>query len=191
MFCAVLCLGICAPAFPAKAGAYRLMQFQLSGFGDEATAKTNADAELKNFRSRLHFPLRHSEITHFCKSAPHLVENAIKPYGYFKASATCQLTKTSSVWLSKIHVTLGPALPVTAVNVQLEGPGSHEQFFLAWKKKFLDLQDKALHTKKYETRKSDLYSLATEYGYFDAKLVKSEIKINLDAYQAQITIIFN
>ena len=191
IFCAIFCLNFCAPAFSAKADHYRPLQLQLTGFEDQAAAEKNAQTELKNSQDKLPFPLHHDDMVQFCKSAPGVVNNAIKPYGYFKANATCHLTKTSSAWLSEIHVNLGPALPVTTVDVQFEGSGSHETFFWAWKKKFLELQGKTLHTKKYETEKSELYSLATEYGYFDAKLVKSEIKINLDAYQAHIVILFN
>ncbi|OGT47992.1 MAG: hypothetical protein A3E82_04325 [Gammaproteobacteria bacterium RIFCSPHIGHO2_12_FULL_38_11] len=169
---------------------YIPITFQITGIQDE-TIQKNVISTLENLRARLHTPVTNEEAKHFAYKSPRFIEDAVKPYGYFNCQAKSQLLRTEKGWLVKFQVTLGRELPITGMQIEIHGAGTSDPEFIKWKKDLPFKIGQTLNTQNYEKAKIHLYNLATKRGYFQAKMIKNQIQINLARYQANIIIIFN
>ncbi len=176
------------PVLATKA-AYHRFQYVVTGI-DNSVIKKNVNLTLQNFRSNLHVPMTWIDRQEFNRKAPELIQKAVEPYGYFRSQVKSTMTKTPQGWVDALTVTLGPALPITQIQIEVQGSGKNNPVF----EKFLKLLplhvNEPLQTEQYENIKTDLYNIATRLGYFDAQMVKSQIRINLQKYHAKIIIIF-
>ncbi|HLD84868.1 MAG TPA: BamA/TamA family outer membrane protein [Coxiellaceae bacterium] len=174
----------------ANATRFLALRYQVSGITDPVIQK-NVTASIKNLYSKLKFPLTETEALHFIDKVPREIQNAMSPYGFFRVQTHSRLTKNGRDWGVQFTVIPGPPLPITAINTKIEGVGKTNPIFLTWKKTLPIHVGQPLQTEKYEKAKTDLYNLATRFGYFKAKMVKADIQINLTTYQATVTIIFD
>ncbi|MCX7125195.1 MAG: BamA/TamA family outer membrane protein [Gammaproteobacteria bacterium] len=166
------------------------MRYIITGINNPIIKK-NVDLSLQNYRSRLHFPLTQEELQRFSDKGPKFIRKSVAPYGYFKCQTQSILKKTEKYWLVQFNVTLGPTLPITALEIHISGAGKNDPEFIAWKKHLPFRLGQALQTDDYENAKSSLYNVATRRGYFSAKMIKTQIQINLTRYQSTIIIDFN
>ncbi|MCX7121020.1 MAG: BamA/TamA family outer membrane protein [Gammaproteobacteria bacterium] len=164
--------------------------FQLNGIDNEVVQQ-NVITTLENLRARLHTPINNEEVKHYAHKAPRFIQRAVEPYGYFNCKVATKMTKTKKGWMAQFQVTLGRALPITSIQTDIEGAGKTDPEFIKWKKELPFHVGAPLKTQAYENAKTKLYNLATERGYFQAKMVKNQIQINLHRYQASIVIVFD
>ena len=188
--CFVLCIAAGCDAFAAQAIRHYPLRYRFDGITNPVIAK-NVNLTLQNFRSRLHLPITQNDIVHFCLSAPKFIHNAVAPYGYFKSQTVCTSARTQTDWYIHLQITLGQPLLITSVHLEIQGAGEYDKKFLVWKNNFPLKAGQILDTQKYEDAKTRLYDVATQHGYFRAKMIESQIKINENTNRAQITIIFN
>lgn len=184
----VLCVIFLFPLCGMGATRYFPLRYEIMGIPD-AKADKNAMTVLQNLRSGLTFPFTQHEIQKFYEKAPAAIQKALLPYGYFRSDVQGTLTKTDRFWVTSFHVTPGPELPITSLQIDIQGAGSNDPAFLTWKKNVPLQIGKPLKTETYENVKATLSNLAIQRGYFDAKLIKSQIQINLAHYHAHVIII--
>jgi len=115
------------------------------------------------------------------------VRSALRPYGYYepKISESIQPPDPQNHW--HVNITVDPGVPVLldTVNVKLEGAGAQDPVF----KNALDnppRHDERLSHSAYEQYKGGLERSAATYGYLDARLVHSELRVNLETHKADI-----
>ncbi|OGT33772.1 MAG: hypothetical protein A3C44_05075 [Gammaproteobacteria bacterium RIFCSPHIGHO2_02_FULL_39_13] len=169
---------------------YQPLQFQVIGIKNAVILK-NVTLALDNLRNRYPFPITQDHLQHFYSRAPRVIQQAIQPYGYFRSTITSTLTPSSVAHIAKFTVVLGPPLLITHMHIEIQGAGKYDRKLIALQKKLPLRVGGPLQTEQYELIKSELYNLATERGYFDAKMIKSQIQINLIRYHTNIIIIFN
>ncbi len=169
---------------------YQPLRFQVNGINNDVVQK-NVNLTLRNFRSALHFPLTQEEKLRFARKAPSFIQTAVEPYGYFRSRVQTTLSKVSRNFLVTFNVTLGPALPIKSVQVNIKGQGSKDHKFKQFLTHLPFHVGGPLQTETYDNAKLKLYNIATERGYFQAKMIKSQIRINLKKYDAKIIIIFD
>ncbi|OGT41857.1 MAG: hypothetical protein A3F13_03760 [Gammaproteobacteria bacterium RIFCSPHIGHO2_12_FULL_40_19] len=187
--CALLCIFITTPLFAAKAR-YLPLRYEFTGITDKKI-QANVNTTLENFRNTLHFPLTQRDLQHFYRKAPVFIKMAVEPYGYFRSQVQSQLIKTQKVWIARFFVTLGPPLRIKSTQIQIQGAGSTDPKFQEWETHLPFQVGQPLETEQYENAKLHLYNIATRRGYFDAKVVKKQIAINLKSYYATIIIIYD
>ncbi|PIZ04147.1 MAG: hypothetical protein COY58_05690 [Gammaproteobacteria bacterium CG_4_10_14_0_8_um_filter_38_16] len=185
----LLCITITASAF-ATSKHYLPLTYQLNGI-DNPNAQKNAATALDNLKNQLAFPLTPAERRHFYDKAPQVIKRAITPFGYFKSNVQESMQQTKRTWMATFNVTPGPLLPITRIQIQIQGAGKNDSKFQHQIAYPPFKVGEPLITKKYDSLKTDLFDLATDRGYFQAKMVKSQIRIDLAKYQAAIVIIFN
>ena len=186
----VLCVLFLSPLYAMGVTRYFPLRYKIMGIS-EAKADKNAMTTLQNLRSGLTFPFNEHEIQRFYEKAPAEIQKALLPYGYFRSAVQGKLTKTDRFWIASFQVNPGPELPISALQIDIRGAGSNDPAFLTWKKN-LPLQiGKPLKTQNYENVKTTLKNLAIERGYFDAKIIKSQIQLDLGHYDAHVIIIFD
>lgn len=170
----------------------KFLPFRYIVFGiNDQVIKKNVNLTLLNLRSRFSFPITQPEIKHFMKKTPKAIQKAVAPYGYFRSQTQMQLVKTSEGWFATFYVNLGPALPIRSVHVEIKGQGETDPKYIAFLRKLpLKVGDR-LQTDTYNNVKATIYDIATDHGYFHAKMIQSQIRINLVKYYARIIIIFD
>ncbi|PMB54539.1 Outer membrane protein assembly factor YaeT precursor [Coxiella-like endosymbiont] len=131
-------------------------------------------------------------IMKFYREIPKEIKEAIKPYGYFKPYIHSYIQRChSSLWYSHFVVNPGPRMYFTHVKLQIIGPGSFDKAFQQLYKNFPIKAGNFFDSQKYEQAKNDLFNVAATQGFFKAKILKSQIQINLSTYRTTVTIIFN
>lgn len=169
---------------------YLPLRYQVDGITNKIIQK-NIDLKLQNLKNEMHFPYSSKEIKNFYAKAPKTIQDAIMPYGYFKSEISSSLTKTPTNYFASFNIQPGPTLKVSSVNIQIRGAGNINPEFIRFKNNFPMEPGSTLNTEEYEHAKTDLNNLATKLGFFNAKMIKSEIKVNLIRYSANITLIFD
>ncbi|TPW16918.1 MAG: outer membrane protein, partial [Halothiobacillaceae bacterium] len=120
------------------------------------------------------------------------ITKALQPFGYYESTIVGELTQTAPHrWTARYIITLGRALTVEHLDVQLMGEGREDEPF----NKLIDTlplqQGVALDQRDYEESKQALQSLAANRGYFDATFREHKIVIDLNAYTSRVILHFD
>ena len=165
------------------------LQFQVSGLVGKPLI--NVQLVLKNLQTHFHPAMTQIEVLHYYDKAPKEIRNALAPYGFFQAHIQSSLIKIPGGWLAKYAVTVGSPMLISTVKIDIQGAGKTDSNFEKIIQETEIKPGAILHTQKYETLKTNLYNIATQRGYFNAKMIKSNIIINLNTNRSDIIIIFN
>jgi len=189
VFLSLFLLGICQSLYASQ----NRVQIQIEGVKGELL--DNVLAYLSIEQQKNHPRLSASRIKRLHKQAPEEIKKALEPFGYYRADiTTAELIPPSSdkddeaVWQAKYVIKLEDPLKIT--KVLIGGSAKDEKVF---QKQFDDFPLKVgdtLNQPHYEKAKRVLHNLAEEYGYFDAKFTKHEIRIDEQAYAAEILLDF-
>ncbi|TDX98179.1 autotransporter assembly complex protein TamA [Thiohalophilus thiocyanatoxydans] len=117
------------------------------------------------------------------------ISNALKPYGYYRSEVSSELTKSDAgQWQASYTIDKGPPLRVTEFRLLVDGELRQDPA-LSNLIADLPLQEGSVFNHiQYESIKSDLTRLASERGYFQARFVEKQVKIDLDAYEARVNL---
>ena len=130
-------------------------------------------------------------IQHLHEQAPQEIREALYPFGYYHAKIQSELTETDGKWTAAYVVDAGEATFITKHTIQWNGEGaSLPKFQESIRKLITDSDGKVVHT-KYEAAKSSFLNLALSEGYPQAKIVKSEILVNLESHSAELTLLMD
>ncbi len=158
------------------------------------------DPLLSNVRNYLsleqqkeHPRLTAERIRRLHRRAPEEIEQALQPFGYYRPRIDAELEPPSAgdtVWQAYYRIDKGPPLPVKTVAVRLEGPGKENPDFQTLLAHFPVKVGDTLNHSRYEQGKQTLQDLARDQGYLEAAFSKSQILIDEQVYQADITLDF-
>lgn len=116
------------------------------------------------------------------------IQEALQPFGYYETTVDSHLDRTAGGWEARYRVKPGRPLPLAFVDVRLLGEAAQDPVFQNLVDKQPLVKGHLLDQPKYEQFKQNLEALATERGYFDARFVEHAIQIDLQAYEASITL---
>ncbi|MEH6576091.1 MAG: autotransporter assembly complex family protein [Amphritea sp.] len=137
--------------------------------------------EIEN-RSRLRF--LHSK-------ADKEIRRALQPFGLYRPDITSLLSEKEQQWTAHYQISPGPVLLIGNLDIQLLGEAlQDDKFNQLMTKPSLRSGNPLLHS-DYESFKRQFRSLATERGYFQAEFTQHRVEVDLDSYQASITLHFN
>lgn len=150
---------------------------------------------LKNVQDRLAVEQRSygkvltiADVQNFYNHAPENIQNALKPYGYFKAHVYGRLIHQPTAWTALFQVIPGPPLYITGLNVQITGLGETNPAIQEFLHHFPLKVGDMLNTKSYEDAKNAFFQVVNDQGYIKAVLIKKEIRIDLAKNTAVITL---
>ena len=140
--------------------------------------------------SRLNDPdkLRASERRRLQRSVADEVRQALEPFGYYSAQVSRDLSADESVL--RYVVDLREPVRINSLTVTLNGQDDFAGDFLEWRQAFSLKTGEVLNQVLYEQHKKSLLAQALKLGYFDANFATSEILINQQRTQADITLAF-
>jgi translocation and assembly module TamA len=115
------------------------------------------------------------------------VRFALRPFGYYEPMVSGSLMPPDAQHHWHVKITIDPGTPVLvdSVNVRLDGPGASDPVFKS------ALAHPPLHAQRlshsaYDQFKGGLERAAATYGYLDARMVRSELQVNLETHKADI-----
>jgi translocation and assembly module TamA len=119
------------------------------------------------------------------------IKKSLQPYGYFNATVTSTMSHKKSDWNVIYNIKLGVPIKIILVDIHINGQGKDDLKFKEIIKNLPLKKEQILTQIKYNKAKDELLSTAAIRGYFDAKLVKHEIRINAKQNTASIYMTIN
>ncbi len=116
------------------------------------------------------------------------IRSALKPYGYYRPTVEKALSRRDDGWTASYRIDPGVPVPIRSADVQLFGAGAGEAGFQKLVKAQPLPVGAPLNQPRYDSLKSSLQKRALEQGYFDAQFLRHEIRLDLDAYHADIVL---
>jgi translocation and assembly module TamA len=116
------------------------------------------------------------------------VRSALRPYGYYEPviSATISGPDRERHWHVKISIDPGAPVLIERVSVKIDGPGAEDEVFKRLSADPPLRSGERLSHAAYEQYKGSLTRAAATYGYLDARMLRSEMQIDVGAHKANI-----
>jgi translocation and assembly module TamA len=158
--------------------------------GLEGSVQANALSALTIYQERNRPDLTETRIRRLHATAPEEIRAAVKPYGYYQPTidASLDFDRAEDHWTARYRVQPGPVVRIAAIEINLRGEGATDPVFRNAVEHFPLRRGDPLNQVLYEQGKSRIQSLASERGYFDMRLTRHEIRLDLDAFRAEIYI---
>ncbi|MDO6459096.1 autotransporter assembly complex family protein [Granulosicoccaceae sp. 1_MG-2023] len=140
------------------------------------------DGEAAPSVSRLHYLHSKSE---------EKIREALTPYGYYRPLISTSLELDGDTWQAGYEVEPGDPIPLAELDIRLTGEAENDPAFIqALEESPLKVGKPLLH-EDYEALKRTFQVLASGRGYFDAAMKESELRINLQDYEAAVVLHFD
>jgi len=184
----LLTLVVAQFAAPAFAG----IEVEVRGVGEDVRA--NILAYLSFERYKTSDDLSPEFVERLQERSEREVRAAIRPFGYYEPTVTSEVQRQGSSgeqnYRVVINVTPGKPVIVDKVEVKVTGPGANDPVFTSITNDLpIQSGDRLSHT-NYETLKGGLLRAAATYGYLDARMLRNEMRVDPQAYTANVAIEF-
>ena len=167
--------------------AHALLKIDVEIRGISGDLLENVRLFLSIEQQKKHDLINEGRLRRLHKKAQPEISRALQPFGYYKPVVKSELNKLGEdQWLAVYHIDAGPALPVAKLRLITNEALKLDPEF----KKLIDnlplQQGDIFNHAKYEGIKSSLARLATERGYFNARLIEHRVEVDLKTYGANI-----
>jgi translocation and assembly module TamA len=116
------------------------------------------------------------------------IELALQPFGYHRPTIRSQLDTSGATWVARYEVDPGPALLLSRVDVRIRGEGEGDSVLQQGVADFPLAAGDTLRHALYDQGKLALAGSVAERGYLDAAFDTTQIRIDLEAYTAEIVL---
>lgn len=165
------------------------MSVSISGVEDELLTNVQGFLPLYRFNDKEAPSTGRLRFLH--SQAEESIQQALAPYGYYRPSVTASLEQADGLWQASYEIDPGDRITVTSIDVQITGEAETDPAFVdAISNSSLKAGVPLLH-EDYESLKQRFQVLASQRGYFDARLEESAIRIDLEDYESMVTLHFD
>ena len=159
--------------------------------GVEGEILQNVKAYLSIEEQKEHSRLSARRIKRLHKQANEEIEQALQPFGYYRAKiTTAELTesvqKDDTLWQARYVIELGEPLKIKTIDINVNGDAKKDKLLPKLLANLPIKTGDALNHPNYEKTKQLLHSFAEERGYFDIGITKHNIYVDKDTYTAKI-----
>ena len=116
------------------------------------------------------------------------IRTALEPYGYYRAEVDAELMRGDADWIATYRVNLGPAVRIRRLDVRVTGAGEDDPEFVALLARLPIREGDVLEHPNYESARNQLTTLAAERGYFDARLERREVRVDIERASAEVAL---
>ncbi len=159
---------------------------QVEGLNREL--KKNVLASLEIEESKKDKDLDETRIRRLFTQGTGEIEQALQPFGYYKAVVHSTLTQKGEMWVARYEVEAGPVLKVTHRDVQVTGAGAADAGFKLAVERFPLREGAPLLQPAYEGGKKVFEDYAAANGYLDAQFAVHELRIDLATYTSEVVL---
>lgn len=119
--------------------------------------------------------------------APEEIRKALEPFGYYRPRVVeASVSRRDGNWRAEYRIDPGPPIRLSAVDVRLVGEAAPVPEMRALVDGFPLKKGDVLDQTLYEKGKGALQDRAAELGFFEARLTRHEIQVDLAAYTAKL-----
>lgn len=116
------------------------------------------------------------------------VQSALRPFGYYDPKVRTQTRRRGDDLTVQIMIDPGEPVRVESVDVEVSGPGASDPLFTSITQNLPIARGQRLSHAAYEKLKGDLQRTAATYGFFDARMVRSDLIVDPAMHQARIAL---
>jgi translocation and assembly module TamA len=120
--------------------------------------------------------------------APDEIRSALQPFGYYRPKISATLNRHKNNCVAAYRIDPGPPILLSRVEVKLDGEATQEPDMRVLVDKFPLQPGAVLDHVLYEKGRNALQEQAAEMGFFDARFTAREVRVDLQSYQARITL---
>src|SRR4051812_40981300 len=188
LYLVYLTLGIAWLAAPVSAG------ITVEVHGVEEAQRLNVLAYLSFERYKNSKELTQDFVERLQERSEREVRSALRPFGFYEPSVTSSVEHVGRAneedYKVTINVTPGEPVVVDNVYLRVTGPGANDENFTKLTGNPPIRKGQRLNHSRYEELKGGLLRAAANYGYLDARMVRSEMRVDPAARVADIDISF-
>lgn len=172
----------CLLLLPLSAAALEV-KVEIRGLDSDQEANARAFLSIEQEKDRK--GLSESRLRLLNGKAPDEIRKALQPFGYFKPTIKATLTQQEGAFVARYKVDRGPRVKLSRVDYQVIGEGAEDDKIAH---EFPLAVGDALDLTRYDKAKQSLLTQAVELGYLDAKYSAHEVRVDENAYTAQIVL---
>ncbi|MFN5746475.1 MAG: autotransporter assembly complex protein TamA [Methylococcaceae bacterium] len=117
------------------------------------------------------------------------ISRALETFGYYRPVITAAtVDHDSKGWHAAFRIDPGPAMPVAKVEVSLAGEATDEADMRRLAEQFPLKVGHTLDHALYEKGREALQQEAAELGFFDARFLQRELRVDIQTYTAEVHI---
>jgi len=157
--------------------------------GVEGAVADNVRAQLTLYQERAAKGIAASRVRLLYRRAESEILAALRPYGFYRATLVGELQEIDpDRWRTSFQIEPGLPIRLQRVDVRVQGAGAADQGLASgFPQKQGDVLDQGIYT----AFKRSWLELALERGYLDARFATARIDLDLDAYQAEVTLVLD
>ncbi|HTU67981.1 MAG TPA: BamA/TamA family outer membrane protein [Steroidobacteraceae bacterium] len=182
----LLTLGFALRATPALAG----IEVEVHGVEDELKANVLAYLSFERYKNSKE--LTQDFVERLQERSEREVKSALRPFGFYEPTVTSNVEhekgRNEDDYKVTINVTPGAPVVVENVYVNVSGPGASDRVFTDITGNPPIRKGQRLNHSDYETLKGGLLRAAATYGYLDARMIRSEMRVDPVSRVADIDI---
>jgi translocation and assembly module TamA len=178
-----LLIGLVSPMLFAQ------MTIDIDVSGVDKILENNIRLFLSLEQQKKHPLMSEGRLRRLHKKAPKEITRALQPYGYYRPAIKTELVQTSdNNWRASYSVDQGPPLLIGEFDFAISKEMAEDPAFRQLSDKLPLHKGEIFNHLEYETTKIDLARLAAERGYVDARFTEHTVTIDLEDYEARITL---
>ena len=171
------------PWFLLPAAAHAGVVLNVDGVDENLKNAVVAGVELSQYTAR---DVTDAQIRRLYANAPDQVQAALRPYGYYEATATGDLKQVGNNWQVTLHVVPGTPVKVTAVDLAVDDVAAKVPAVRRAMRGVQNLKDKPMNDGQYDAARDAVSGALTATGFLDAKLVTHRVEVNRAEHTAKV-----
>lgn len=171
------------PWFLLPAAAHAGVVLNVDGVDENLKNAVVAGVELSQYTAR---DVTDAQIRRLYANAPDQVQAALRPYGYYEATATGDLKQVGNNWQVTLHVVPGTPVTVTAVDLAVDEVAARVPAVRRAMRGVQNLKDKPMNDGQYDAARDAVSGALTATGFLDAKLVTHRVEVNRAEHSAKV-----
>jgi len=171
------------PWFLLPAIAHAGIVLNVDGVDESLRGAVVAGVELSQYTAR---DVTAAQVRRLYEKAPDEVQAALRPYGYYEATATGDMQQVGNDWHVTLHVLPGVPVKVTAVTVDIDADAAKVPAVRRAVRGVQNLKDKTLNDGVYDGARDAVSGALTATGFLDARLVTRRVEVNRAEHTAVV-----
>ena len=180
-------LALIALAFAPAASALELRSVEIRGLEDEAQqANVASRLSLERLNPARRRNLSESRLAFLLRRAPREVRQALEPFGLYEATVEPEVRREGEAVDVILRITPGEPVRVATRALALAGEAEADESLQRRLQRLRPRIGDPFHHGVYEDAKAGMDRALAERGYFDARQVRHEVKVERAARRADI-----
>lgn len=163
---------IAIPGWAARIGEVQIL-------GLPAEQQDNVQRLLSLYAARERGELPPSRLRFLFAQAEDEIRRALEPFGYYHPVIRAELDSSGSTWSARFEIDPGAPSTVVAQRIVVEGEGADEPLVRERIAGFEPGIGQVLDHRRYEASRQALLAALAELGYFDARLRRARVELDL------------